>query len=240
MRDFLAMSLLLLTAILPAGCGKSDDTANSTPAPRAVPSGSATIHGLVFFDGTAPAIKVVSPPNYWATATDPTIIVNPNGTLKDVLVYLQDGPPGDGGGPPVILDQRNATYVPHVLALQVGQPLIIRSSDAHFHNVHIDASVNRQQNYPMQEPGDLPPITFKVPEFFQIKCDVHPWMDCQVGVFDHPYFAVTGDDGSFVIHNVPPGNYTLAAKHERYGDLTQQITLTDQQTTEVTFRYKQP
>jgi hypothetical protein len=140
----------------------------------------------------------------------------------------------------VVLDQKNFQYVPHVLALQVGQPLIVRNSDDHAHNIHLKCTVNPETNFAMMGIGENPPITFKAPEFFPIKCDVHPWMDAEVGVFDHPYFAVTGDDGSFVIRNVPPGNYILAARHELFGELTQPVAVVDQQTTTGSFTYQPP
>jgi plastocyanin len=224
--------------ILLAGCGKSDQS--TSPAPHAAPLGTATIHGQVFFDAPAPEMKVVSPPDFWTKVTDQSVLVNSNGTLKNVMVYLKDAPAGEGGGPPVVLDQHDAQYVPHVIVLQVGQPLMVRNSDEHMHNVHINSTVNPQQNFAMMDPGGHDPITFLAPEIFEIKCDVHPWMVCEVGVFDHPWFAVTGDDGSFVLKNVPAGTYTLVARHERYGELSQSVTVTDKQTLETTFRYKQP
>ena len=54
----------------------------------------------------------------------------------------------------------------------------------------------------------------------KFKCDVHPWMTGYVAVTDHPFFAVTGDDGSFTIPNVPAGTYTIEAWHERFGTPT--------------------
>jgi hypothetical protein len=220
-----------------AGCGKSDQSASTTPP---VAKGAGTISGQVFFDGTPLEKKVVSPPSCWVTVLDDTVIVNPNGTLKNVMVYLKDAPPGDGGGPAVILDQHNALYQPKVVCLQVGQPLIVRNSDPQMHNVHVHSTLNQEQNFGMMDQGSHDPIVFSVPEFFKVGCDVHPWMDAEVGVFDHPYFAVTGDDGSFIIRNVPPGHYTLGARHELYGELTLPVTVTDQQTAQASFRYKQP
>src|SRR3984957_5523230 len=230
-------AVILLGAAL-AGCGKSDQSVAS--GPRTPANGAGTIHGVVYFDAAGPTTRVVSDPNYWATVYDESVVVNPNGTLKNVMVYVKDAPPGDGGGPVVVLDQVGAHYVPHVLGLQVGQPLVIRNSDTHIHNVHLNCNVNAQQNFGMMSVGDHEPITFKAPEFFEIKCDVHPWMDCQVGVFDHPYFAVTGEDGSFEIRNWPAGNYTLVARHERYGEISESVVATDHQTTNVYFTFQQP
>jgi hypothetical protein len=57
----------------------------------------------------------------------------------------------------------------------------------------------------------------------KFKCDVHPWMTGYVAVTDHPFFAVTGDDGSFTIPNVPAGTYTIEAWHERFGSTTADV-----------------
>jgi len=229
--------LLVLALLVIGGCGKSEQV-NSPSHPA--PAGAGTIHGQVIFGAPVPAPKVVSPSDLWTKVMDESVVVNPNGTLRNVLVYLKDAPSGDGGGPPVTLDQKDAQYHPHVLALQVGQALIIRNSDAHIHNVHINSTVNPPQNFSMVSVGAHDPISFTAPEFFNIKCDVHPWMDCEVGVFDHPWFFVTGDDGAFTLSNVPPGNYTLVARHERYGELSQSVTVTDKQTTDASFTYKMP
>jgi plastocyanin len=234
---------LLVAVVLLSGCGKSAPTPTAErPAP---PPGAGTIHGQVNFSGPPPARSVISgdyraADGALANVLDETVVVNPNGTLRNVIVYLKDAPSGDGGGPPVVLDQRGFHYVPHVLALQVGQPLVVRNSDHHMHNIHFKCVVNPEQNFGMMDVGDLPPISFKAPEFFQIKCDVHPWMDAEVGVFDHPYFAVTGDDGAFVIANVPPGTYALVARHERFGELIQTVTVTDKQTSQATFLFQPP
>jgi len=235
--------LAVYFACLMSGCGKTDQTAAPPRPPPA--AGAGIIQGQAIFGGQVPQRQIVSgdyktADGVLANVLDETVVVNPNGTLRNVLVYVKDAPPGDGGGLPVIVDQQNFHYVPHVLALQVGQPLVIQNSDHHMHNIHLKCQINPEQNFAMMDVGQLAPIVFKAPEFFQIKCDVHPWMDAEVGVFDHADFAVTGDDGSFVISNVPPGNYTLVARHERFGELTQSITVTDKQTTQATFRYSPP
>ncbi len=102
---------------------------------------------------------------------------------------------------------------------------MLKNSDPFLHNVHSQPALNEPFNMAMPtanagEPADPQP---KVPEIFKVKCDVHPWMAAWVAVFDHPYFAVTGDDGTFAIKGLPDGTYTLQAWHERYG--TQQQTV---------------
>jgi hypothetical protein len=197
------------------------------------------------FVGTPPVVPIVErichPGHIVKMPDNERIMVNPNGTLKNVIVYVKDAPLGEGGGPQVVLDQVECRYQPHVIALQVGQPLIVKDSDpGMFHNVNFKSEVNPPVNLHFTDAGTQGPVTFKAPEFFQSGCDVHPWMSAWIGVFDHPYFAVTGDDGTFEIKNVPPGNYTLAAWHETLPEVTQSVNVENQKTVEavVTFSPK--
>jgi plastocyanin len=234
----IAIALLLFTAAL-SGCGKSESSNIAPPTPA--PTGDATIRGTVLFHGTPPAPHILTPAGgQWGSVPDESVIVNPNGTLRNVIVYLKDAPPGEGGGAPVVLNQVNYQYIPHVLALQVGQPLIVRNSDHHMHNIHFHCQINPEMNFGQIDTGDHDPITFKAPEFFKASCDVHPWMESEIAVFDHPYFAVTSTDGSFEIDHIPAGTYTLVARHERFGELSQLVKLDDKQIAEISFTYQPP
>ena len=117
-------------------------------------------------------------------------------------------------------------YVPHVLALRVGQTLVVTSHDPTLHNVHIDPSSNPGENFP-ETLGGSHSVTFANPDDdVTFKCDVHAWMRAHAMVFADPCYAVTGDGGGFSIGRLPPGTYTLVAHHERFGDLTQTVTVT--------------
>jgi len=72
----------------------------------------------------------------------------------------------------------------------------------------------------------------KPEEFVKFKCDVHPWMFAWISVFDNPYFAVSGKDGTFKISNVPAGKYTLKATHRKAGTVTKEIEVKDSGTTD--------
>ena len=128
---------------------------------------------------------------------------------------------------PVVLDQQVCMFQPHVLAMQAGQPLVVKNSDPFLHNVHSQSTVNDVFNMamPTANAGERADPQPKAPEIFKVKCDVHPWMTGWVAVFDHPYFAVTGDDGTFAVKGLPDGTYTLRAWHERYGTKDQTVTV---------------
>jgi hypothetical protein len=78
---------------------------------------------------------------------------------------------------------------------------------------------------------------FDKPETFRLKCEVHPWMSAYVGVFNSPFYAVTGDDGSFTLKGVPPGEYTVEAWHERYGIRTVKVKVERSGTATADFTY---
>jgi hypothetical protein len=158
-------------------------------------------------------------------ATMPTTrhyIVGPNKELANVVVSLKgmNGKSTGASAPPMILDQKGCEYVPSILAVQTGQKLLAKNSDPVMHNVHVNPTVaanNQPNNSPAQMQGaaDLT-IVFNQPEnFLKFQCDVHPWMFAWVSVFDHPYFSVSGKDGTFKIANVPPGKYTIVAMHRK-------------------------
>ena len=71
-----------------------------------------------------------------------------------------------------------------------------------------------------------------------VKCNVHPWMRSYIGVVGHPFFAVTGDDGTFTIKGLPPGTYTIEAWHEKFKTMEQTVTVGPKDSKTVDFSYK--
>lgn len=200
------------------------------------------------FAGTAPVaekIKTDADPQckmmHPDGMTSDDVIVNANGSLKNVFVYVKDGLAGKTFEAPktsVVFDQKGCQYNPKVFGIQVNQPLEIVNSDDTLHNVHSLAANSAQFNLGMPIKGMKMKKTFTKPEVMvKIKCEVHPWMRAYAGVVDNPFYAVTGEDGSAQIKDLPPGEYTLEAWHEKYGTQTQKITVTDQNQ-DVTFQYK--
>ena len=228
----LCAGVLALAIFLPAGCDRS-----AAQADRAAASGEGVIRGRVTYSGPA-NIKVIpgSP-----MVPDETIVTGANRGLKNVIVFLKDAPKATFIlQTPAVLDQVKCVYVPHVVAVQTGQTLRLKSSDNTLHNVHLKAQVNPDVNYGFPAPGEKDIQLSSAEAPFAVKCDVHPWMSAWIGVFDHPWFAVTGDDGTFTIEHVPPGKYTLVAWQEVLPEQEQPIGVSGTAATEADFSFQAP
>ncbi len=214
--------------------------------------GTATITGSVKFDGKKPRTRPIDMAGADEKCAElhggkrlrpDSVVVNDNGTLRNVFVWVKSGiegwsfplPEGD-----VLLDQKGCWYQPHVQGMRTGQSLSIKTSDPTAHNVHGYAKKNRPFN--RSQPAAAANVSIKMRRDeasppMKVKCDIHPWMNAYVAVVDHPYFAVTGPDGSFELPNLPPGTYTIEAWHEKYDVLEQTITIGDNETKTLEYTY---
>ena len=183
----------------------------------------ADITGTVTFKGDAPEPEAIDmaavkecAQQHPDGAFSETVVVN-DGKLANVVVSVKAEAGGDVPKEAAVLDQKGCQYAPHVIAMMVGQPISVRNDDPFLHNVHSLAIDNPAFNFgqPNKDPGrKVDPM--KVAERFKIKCDVHPWMSAFVSVFEHPYFAVSKEDGTFTIKgNLPDGEHTLIFWHEK-------------------------
>jgi hypothetical protein len=119
-------------------------------------------------------------------------------------------------------------YTPHVVAVMVGQEFKARNSDGFLHNVHGLCRDNPEFNFPQVQAGQTNNIPAnKVPETYKVKCDVHPWMNAWVVVLDHPFSAITGDDGTFTIKGLKDGKYLLTAVHQKLGKAEAVVEMKD-------------
>lgn len=237
---------LLTVALALAGCdGPSPDaTAAAALQPLAVAYGDGAVVGRVSLDGPPPPRPVLDVACCAGARPirDDAVVVDDNGGVADVFVWLEGGPAVDGSAlPPALLDQRDCRYVPHAVGVVVGQPLDVRNSDPTFHNVHVAPRSNPPANLAMPADGGDQRVSFAAPELIRVGCDVHPWMGAWVGVFANPHFAVTGTGGGFRIGRVPPGAYTLVARHEWYGEVRRPVTVpADGPPAELTITYRPP
>ncbi len=211
-----------------------------------------TITGKVTFTGRVPRNPVMNmradpkcAARYDTMPHLQLVVVNPNGTLANVFVYvkagLPDGATYPGPASPVILDQAVCEHHPRVFGIMVGQPLEIRNSDPQLHNIRVLATQNESFNLALPTAGTTVTHTFTVPEvMLTLVCDLHGWMRAYAGVLPHPFFATTGTDGQFTISGLPPGTYTVEAWHETFGTHRATITVPENATETVDFAYTRP
>ena len=199
------------------------------------------VNGKITFEGKAPKMKPLrmdaDPVCVANNEIDPRkewLILGKDNGVKNMLVYVKESKSGslsknyEAPKDAVVIDQKGCVYIPHVLGVMVGQQLDILNSDGTLHNIHALPKVNKEFNKAMPRSKKLMSVTFdKSEDPFKIKCDVHPWMGAYLGVFDHPYFAVTDDSGSYTISGLPAGKYVIEAWHEKLGSQTADITVDD-------------
>jgi hypothetical protein len=225
------MLLAVAGLALTAGCGqKSEDEelmeAANGAAKTAPVLGTASVAGTVNLTGTIPGTALFSvdadpvcKAQHTGLVKDETVIADAKGDLKNVMVYVTDGA-GNYPAPAasITLNQKGCMYIPHVFGIQTGQALEIVNDDPTLHNVHCMAVTNDSFNVGMPNQGMVAEKKFTKAEMpMKFKCDVHGWMHCFAGVFTNPFYAVTGDDGSFKISGLPAGSYTMVAWQEKYG-----------------------
>ena len=211
---------------------------------------TASISGKVTFDGTAPKMKKITvdadPKCAEMHADAPLrseeVIVNPNGTLKNVFIYVKTGLEGktfETPKTPVELDQKGCHYVPHVFGMMAHQHLKIVNDDDTLHNIHAQPTKSTEFNVGQPNKGMETMKTFANSEVMvHFKCDVHPWMSAYVGVLDHPFYAVSGDDGTFSLKGLPAGEYTIEAWHEKYGTKDVTVKVGDGEAKTADFAFK--
>lgn len=254
-----AITVALAAAIAACGGGATKQATSSTSAapdaPSATPAGkkvdpstAGEVKGTVKLEGAAPKnepIKMNADPTCMreskGTPLQEVYEVD-NGNLANVFVYVKDGLGNyiyDTPTEPVKLDQQGCRYHPHVFGVRVGQPLQIVNSDPTLHNIHAIPKINQEFNNGQPIQGMKTTHTFTAQEvMIPFKCDVHGWMNAYVGVVNHPYFAVTGKDGSFDLKTLPPGSYTIEAWHEKLGTQTEKVTIGNNETKDITFTFK--
>jgi plastocyanin len=248
----LSFPVIVLGVAILAGCSKSQpasEQSSASPKQATVavdPATSGSIKGVVSFTGAVPKAKALdmSPDPGCPTGPQPAeVLLVKDGKLANVFVYVKDGLPQGTfavSAEPVVLDQKSCRYNPHVLGIMVGQTLKITNTDTADHNIHDMPSKNQPFNE-SQMPTDKPITkTFATPEMMiPVQCNQHPWMRAYINVMTNPYFAVSAADGSFEIKNLPPGEYTIAGVHEKFGEQTMKVTVGPKATAKAAFVFSQ-
>jgi len=208
--------------------------------------GGGTVSGKITYEGTPAKQKPIDmskePSCAKQYATPPpteTVVTGPNNALVNVVVYISAGAPDEGPpSQPAVFTQKGCRYRPHVLAFQVNQPLEVLNEDQTSHNIHPLAKINREWN--KSQPPGTPPIIDKYDkmEFIPVKCNVHPWMHGTFAVLKNSHHAISGEDGGFNLPNLLPGKYTVTAWHEAYGEQSQEVTITGNESKTANFVFK--
>jgi hypothetical protein len=220
-RMIFALGLIL------GGCDGSAKDPDPVVTPTKIdPETAGSIRGKVRFNGTPPAnLKLPVGSNaecaalHAGPAFDEAVLVK-DGRLQNALVYVKSGLENHVFAwpkEPVRVANERCLYVPRVAGAQTNQPIEFVNNDPTAHNIH-GFSSQGDFNFTLMGKGLSNTVKLRKPELvLNVKCDLHPWMRGSVGVFSHPFFRVTGPDGSFEMSGLPPGDYEIEAWHERFG-----------------------
>lgn len=240
-----AFSLISTMAVSPTWIGCSSKPAEPPPVIEATLVGSGTIVGRVTLEGTPPEQQQlpldpacsasckshgVEVPRFTRT------YVTKDGGLGDVLVALIEIPPQPlpAGTGPLTIDQRGCEYLPYVTACQVGQTIQVTNLDSLTHNIHTLPRTSGNKEVNKSQAAGAKALEFvydKAEEFLTFKCNVHPWMFSYVSVLNHPFFAVTSEDGHFEIKGLPDGKYKVKFRHRKAGEKIEEIEVKNGQAT---------
>jgi hypothetical protein len=204
-----------------------------------------SIVGEVKFTDAPPQfkpIKVTKDQDYCGeTLPNETYLIDAHGGLKNVVVFIESVLTGKQADPQKenFLHNDGCRYAPHIMAFQKGERLRLRSNDLKLHIPHGYLGERTVFNLSLPFKNTTIDATSRIrqPGIMKVVCDTHAWMLGFVHVFDHPFFAVTNEQGFFSIPDLPPGNYVLKAWHEDGGIKSQEISVPESGDVRVSFEF---
>lgn len=191
-----------------------------------------TITGTVKWSGPVPkqaSVAITKDPQICDPESRKTrdlerLIVGPEGGVANTVVFLKDIAQGKAMDLPLqrqFLDQKQCRYEPHILLVPATAKLQMKSSDAVLHTVHMDGAAT--YNLPFPFPNQIVARDMNTPGLVNLRCNGgHTWMNAEMLVVSHPYYAVTDETGKFTLADVPPGQYEIVAWHEGWGVIKQE------------------
>lgn len=261
-------TVAITLATLLQGCGGGEKAASSEVTARsstdageveagALPEGyveitvnnGGVIKGNASFVGVPPSQGIIQVTKDNAafgfdTLPDESIIVSPDGEIKNVVIFIQEineGKPFVRTLPAVT--NKGARFVPHVQTFPQRE-FLIRSEDPVLHNTHPYFGRKEEGGRSLYNVAMSPPPPKEVRKalkrgagMYQLRCDAHDWMRGWIWVLDNPYGVVSGEDGTYAIDEIPPGTYKLTAWHEKLGEQEAEVTVTADGITEVNFEF---
>lgn len=148
----------------------------------------------------------------------------PQSEVRNVVIFF-DGLPGGKSAPrQASIAQRDEQFAPHVVSVTSGSSVAFPNDDPFFHNV-FSLSRGASFNLGRYPSGASRSKTFTRPGIVKVFCEIHSHMSAVVRVFDHGWFTTPSDDGTYVIDDVPAGEHTLVAWHERIGERRERVTI---------------
>ncbi len=207
-------------------------------------SNGGAIRGKVTYNGRVPMRTIIPTKNQdicGGMREDPEILVGAGGGVQDAVVYLEDisqGKAWEKQTETPQIDNKNCRFKPYIQVIQAGD-FNIHNSDPILHNTHGFYGRRTAFNLALPNKGQTIHEQLERPGQVRIECDAHGWMLGWVYVAETPYYELTGDDGSFTIDNVPPGEYTLVATQSLLGDFNEQVTVKGGQTATVDIEMKE-
>jgi len=222
-------------------------------AAAAGPGSVTTITGKIIFKGDL----AKHTPVVVDTSKDPKCIQDNKAVRSEKVVFSGSEPPlalqnvlvsiksdfGDRVFParstPITLSQRGCRFVPHVLGIMKQQPLRITNDDDTKREVHFLSTINSPQSFTSTGKDDknIPEVRLLTERPFKIASKTHPWMECYIGVFDHPFHDVTGAGGTYELKGMPPGRHLIEAWHEEFGSLVAEAIVKKGETTTLDFTF---
>ncbi len=175
---------------------------------------------------TAPITKdpQICDPDGHKTTDMERLLVGPKGGVANTIVYLKNISSGKALELPEQrrnLDQKQCRYEPHILLVPANGTLQMQSSDATLHTIHMDGAATF--NLPFPFPNQITQRTMATPGLVHLRCNGgHVWMNAEMMVVTHPYYAVTDESGHYEFTDVPPGTYQIVAWHEGWDVLGRQ------------------
>ena len=163
------------------------------------------------------------------------LLLSSNNGIRNAVVSPQNVPPGakrDWNFPAAKMDQKQCSFIPRVVIVPAGGTVEFLNSDRLLHNVRSVGKENPPFNRAQPHARSIS-FTFKQPELLRVDCDLHSWMRGWVVVAEHPFYAVTNEQGEFTLENVPRGKYTLQVWQESLGNVTQEVVVGDKGATTV-------